>query len=149
MLDTTVLVNHLRSADRDTLVTKLEGRTQLATTIINIFELYYGAYKSRDVKRNLAAVKGLRSTLQVFGLTESSAERAGKILAKLATKGQPLDPRDLFVASICLEQGFAVLTENTEHFKRIPELEIIPEEELSTALSPKGPQFLDDDGTLR
>ena len=147
VLDTTALVNHLRSADQKSIVTRLEGKTQLATTIINIFELYYGAYKSREVKRNLAAVKGLRSTLQVFNLTEASAERAGKILAHLEAKGRPLDPRDLFVASICLEQGFAVLTDNTEHFKRIPELETLPEKELSKALEEETPKLSSVAGT--
>lgn len=134
VLDTTVLVNHLRSTGRTGIVTRLEEKARLATTIINMFELYHGAYKSKDVKRNLAAVKGLRSTLQVLSLTESSAEKAGKLLAHLESKGQPLDPRDLFIASICLEHGFAVLTDNTEHFRRIPELETVPERELSKTL---------------
>jgi tRNA(fMet)-specific endonuclease VapC len=143
VLDTTVLVNHLRSADRTTTITRLEGKTQLATTIINVFELYFGAYKSKDVKRNLAAVKGLRSTLQVLNLTESSAERAGKVLAGLEAKGQPLDPRDLFVAAICLEQGFAILTDNMDHFERVPDLETVPEKELSKALRRDLPVSLD------
>lgn len=102
--------------------------------MVNLFELYYGAYKSGDVKRNLTAVKGLRSTLQVLSLTEGSSEQAGRILARLEAKGEPLEARDLFVGAIALEEGYAVLTANVDHFRRIPELQVVSENELSSSL---------------
>lgn len=114
---------------KETTVTRLQERSQLATTMINLFELYLGAYKSRDVKRSLTSVKGLFSTLQVLPLTEKAAERAGRILAELEAKGQPIDARDLFVGAIALEEGFAVLTQNIEHFARIRDLEVITEKQ--------------------
>jgi len=128
-LDTTVLVNYLRSGRSSALV-ELEERIQLATTIINIFELYVGAYKSKDIRTNLTAVKGLRSTLQLLNLTEAATERAGKIMAHLQTHGKPIEIRDLLIASICLEHGYAILTDNVAHFERIPELQVIGEKQL-------------------
>ncbi len=101
----------------------------MATTMVNLFELYLGAYKSRDVRRSLTAVKGLLSTLPILPLTEGAAERAGRILAGLETKGKPIDARDLFVGAIALEEGFAVLTQNIEHFARIRDLQVITEKQ--------------------
>jgi len=114
---------------KETTVTRLQERSQLATTMINLFELYLGAYKSRDVEHSLTSVKGLFSTLQVLPLTEKAAERAARILAELEAKGQPIDARDLFVGAIALEEGFAVLTQNIEHFARIRDLEVITEKQ--------------------
>ncbi len=95
-----------------------------------MFELYRGAYKSRDAKRNLAAVKGLRSTLGILPLTEEAAEHSGRILAQLESKGQAIDPRDLFVGAISLREGYAVATDNVEHFARIPNLQVVGERDL-------------------
>ncbi len=128
--DTTVLVNYLRHPRSETLLARLEGKAELATTIINVFELYLGAYRSKDLRRNLIAVKGLRSTLRVLNLTDDSAEKAARIMAHLQSRGQQIEIRDLFIGSICLEQGYAVLTQNLEHFKRIPELQVMSEKEL-------------------
>ncbi len=131
VLDTTILVDHLRSRKKPSTLTRLEDKADLATTMINLFELYYGACKSGDVKRNLTAVKGLRSTLQLLSLTDGSAEQAGQILAQLEAKGKPLEARDLFVGAIALEEGYAILTANVEHFRRIPDLQVISERELT------------------
>jgi len=119
---------------KETTVARLQERSELATTMINLFELYLGAYKSRDVKQSLTSVKGLLSTLQVLPFTEKAAERAAGILAELEAKGRPIDSRDLFVGAIALEEGFAVLTQNTEHFARIRDLQVITEKQ---ALSQK------------
>ena len=133
VLDTDILVDHLRSKTRDSLVQRLQDRAHLATTTVNTFELYLGAYKSRDVKRGLTGVKGLVTTLQVLPLTEGAAETAGKILADLEEKGQPIDARDMFVGAITLDSGYALLTRNKEHFARIKNLQLVTEEQASTS----------------
>lgn len=98
--------------------------------MVNLFELYLGAYKSKDTRRNLLSVKGLRSTLHLLSLTDGAAEKAGKILAELEERGRAVDARDIFIGAISLEEGFAVLTDNTEHFRRIPHLEVLSEKEI-------------------
>ena len=46
-LDTDILVNFLRNKKEEVdYIQKHEGKVIFATTPINIFELYYGAYKS-------------------------------------------------------------------------------------------------------
>ncbi len=106
----------------------------MATTTVNRFELYYGAYKSRDVKRNVTAVKGVFSTLRVFTLTDAAAEQAGRLLAQLEVKGKPVESRDLFVGAIALEEGYALATDNVGHFERIPGLQVVDAKHLATEL---------------
>ncbi|MDV3278465.1 MAG: type II toxin-antitoxin system VapC family toxin [Nitrososphaerales archaeon] len=124
VLDTTVMIRHLRGKE-PRLMSELESRAEPATTIINVFELYHGAHKSREVRRNLSAVKGFLSTLEVLTMDDASAERSGEVLAKLEREGRAIDPRDLFIGCVAIENGYAIVTDNREHFERIPELLVL------------------------
>lgn len=126
VLDTSVMIQLLRGREAEKrLFSSLEEKSIIATTILNVFELYYGAYKSRNPKANLAAVKAFLATIEVLELDDRSAERSGEIMAKLESSGNMLDPRDLFTGCIALENGYAVLTRNQKHFERIPGLLVI------------------------
>ncbi len=125
VLDTSVIIAHLRKRQESRLVTMLQEKVELATTIVNAFELYYGAYKSKQLKANLSSVKGFLSTIQVLIMDEGSAEKSGEVLAKLESGGKAIDARDLFIGCTAVKNGFAVLTHNREHFERIPELLVL------------------------
>jgi predicted nucleic acid-binding protein len=120
--------------DTDVLVSDLRGRTsvlrdledgELATTVVNAFELFHGAYKSKEPATNLSATRGLLASLEVVGLGVKAAERAGEVLAQVQKSGTALDIRDLLVGCIAREEGFSLLTYNVRHFLRIPGLEVI------------------------
>jgi len=130
VLDTTALVNHLRAKGGPSTVTRLEGRVELATTIVNLFELFLGAFKYGEAKTNLTAVKGLSSILRILSFTKEASELAAKILSGLEKAGRGIEIRDLFVGATALQEGYAVATENKEHFQRIPGLTILSEQEL-------------------
>ena len=40
-------------------------------------------------------------------------------------KGKILDLRDLFIASLCINEGIELLTYNTKHFERLKEFGLI------------------------
>lgn len=124
VLDTSVMIRHLRGKD-PLLIQGLQERSDLATTMVNAFELYHGAHLSARAAKNLSAVKGFLSTLEVLALDEDSAEKSGEVLAELEREGRAIDPRDLFIGCIALENGFAVLTDDRAHFERIPELLVL------------------------
>lgn len=126
-IDTDVLIGALRGYEPAVgRVKGLEGEGAiLSTTSINVFELCYGALKTKEVERNLKAVKELLERLVVFDFTEEVAERAGGILAELEIKGQAIDFRDLFVGATALVNGHALLTKNVAHFKRIGGLKLL------------------------
>ncbi len=126
VIDTSVLVDDLRKrGDSKSLLARLEGVSELATTSITAFELYYGAYKSRDTARNLASAKGLLSTLQVLNLSDQSCENAGRLMTDLEAACNTMDLRDLLIGSIALTEGYAVLTRNRRDFARIAGLLVL------------------------
>ena len=52
-------------------------------------------------------------------------EIAGKITARLERDGKMMDIRDLLIASIALVNDFGVVTNNIEHFNKIPHLKLV------------------------
>ena len=126
IVDTDILIDLLRKKDYAvSLVKKFEEESELATSAINAFELYRGAYKSRNQEKNLASVKGLLNSLRILNTDEDSMEIAGKITASLERDGNMMDIRDLLIASIALVNGFGILTNNVRHFNKIKHLRVV------------------------
>jgi len=126
IVDTDILIDLLRKKEYAVSVMKqFEDEVELATSAINAFELYRGAYKSENQEKNLAAVKGLLHSLHLLNTDVDSMEMAGKLTASLERDGNMMDIRDLLIASIALVNGFGVLTNNVRHFNKIKHLKLI------------------------
>ena len=86
IVDTDILIDLLRKKDYAALlIKKLEDEVELATSAINAFKLYRGAYKSRNQERNLASVKVLLSSLRMLNTDEDSMEIAREDNRKFRT----------------------------------------------------------------
>lgn len=134
ILDSTVIIGLLRNKPREVkLVRAIEAEAELATTSVNAFEVYCGAYKSKDAERNLVSAKGFLSTIELLVFDDSSAELAGQVLAELGSKGKSIDFRDLFIGCIALSNGFTVITHNKKHFQQIPRLHVVDPSEIRVA----------------
>ena len=132
VIDTDILIDLLRNkTEAVAFVAKLQDRDfLLSTTVINQFELHYGAHKSRNPEKSLQATKKLLTRLQILPLTPRSAQTAGHIFAELETKGQTIGLRDTLIGAIALTREYSVATHNTEHFKKIADLKIISNHDL-------------------
>ncbi len=121
-LDTNVLIDFLRNKKEALdFIKEHEVKDALATTIINIFELYYGAFHSSSEK-NLLAVQDLQRRIKILSFSTESAESSARILINLESSGNATDFRDLLIGVISLNNGFAFKTGNKKHFSGIPNL---------------------------
>ena len=127
VIDTDILIDLLRNVKKVVaFLAEIEERGNLlSTTVMNAFELYYGAHKSREREQNLLATRKLLNRLILLPLELRSAETAGRIYAELETKGQPIGLRDALIGAITLTRGFAIVTRNVEHFQKITGLTVI------------------------
>ncbi len=82
-------------------------------------ELDYGAYKSKNVNRNLTHLEYLFSEFADLSLDRQAAKLAGKIRARLDALGTPIGANDLLIAAIALANDLTVVTHNTREFSRI------------------------------
>ncbi|MBS3113517.1 type II toxin-antitoxin system VapC family toxin [Candidatus Woesearchaeota archaeon] len=125
-LDTDFLVNFLRNNKEEVeFIKKNEIDKDLATTYINLFELYYGAYKSSEKQNNLKAISLLLSRINILNFSNDSVKKAGEIFAKLEKEGKPIEFRDIFIGAIALINDYSIKTKNVKHFERIEGLNIL------------------------
>lgn len=128
VIDTDILIDLLRGVKETVdFIGGMEDRGYLlATTIVNAFELYYGAYKSMRWEENLGSTERLLERLIVVGMSLKAAEEAGRIYTELETEGQTIGLKDTIMGAIVLTRGYALATRNVEHLQRITGLNIIP-----------------------
>ena len=103
---------------------ELEEEGRQATTSVNAFELFYGAYRSAQRQKNVDRAKALLDRLDVLPFERSSADVAGEILAGLSSIGNPIDFRDVMIAGIVKSSGFVLVTRNRTHFSRVNGLKL-------------------------
>ena len=125
-LDTDFLVNFLRNKNEEAEFIKTsEASKELVTTCITLFELYYGAYKSKEAENNLNAISSLANRIEILDFSSESAKKAGEILSKLEKQGKPIEFRDIFIGAIALSNNCSIKTYNIKHFSRIEGLSLI------------------------
>jgi tRNA(fMet)-specific endonuclease VapC len=124
-VDTDILVDFLRNKEHAVKWFLKNKDKNLAITIINLFELYYGAYKSNKHKENLKSIEVLLYNLKVLNLSIEIVNNAAKQYAKLEKEGMPLEFRDIFMGAITLNNGFTLKTKNKRHFERIEGLKLV------------------------
>ena len=85
-------------------------------------ELIYGAEKSSNPERNLAAVEDLAARLEVLTYDRNAAAHTGQLRAELARLGTPIGPFDQMIAGHARSQGLIIFTNNRREFERVPGL---------------------------
>ncbi|MHC1631419.1 MAG: type II toxin-antitoxin system VapC family toxin [Methanotrichaceae archaeon] len=123
-IDTDVLIDLLRGQETEKIKELEQEDAILMTTVINSFELYYGAYKTKKRSANLSAVRGLLKRLVILQMSEEASEVVGEILGDLESKGQMIDFRDALIAGIVVMNGATLFTRNINHFNRIDRVKI-------------------------
>jgi predicted nucleic acid-binding protein len=122
LLDTSILIDvlRLRNQRREWLAELVRGGHTLATTTLNIAEIYAGVRPSEET-----TTEALLSGLELYELTRSSARLAGKLQNTWARKGHTLTLADTIVAAIAIERDCALLTDKCKDFP-MPEVQLYP-----------------------
>ena len=119
VLDTNTCIYWLKGREEVRRKIEQAGTNNLKMTIITLAELRYGAYNSQKVKENLKNINNFLRKVRVLFLNEDATNRFGKIKVDLRRSGQVIDDFDILIAAITLNNGGILVTNNTEHFKRI------------------------------
>ncbi len=86
--------------------------------------MYFGAYNSQKVTENLSRAENFIQDVEVISLDDNAVKKFGKLKAELRKIGQPVAEFDLLIASIALTRNYILVTNNTRHYSRIPELKL-------------------------
>ncbi|MGH9450678.1 MAG: type II toxin-antitoxin system tRNA(fMet)-specific endonuclease VapC [Terriglobia bacterium] len=93
-------------------------------SVVTYFELVYGAWKSRAVEVNLAAIEQLRALIPVLALGADAGEHYGRLRVQLEKAGSPIGGYDLLIAAHALSQRLILVTNNVREFSRVDGLRI-------------------------
>lgn len=93
----------------------------IGVSAVVIHELYYGAFKSQRVEKNVARVDALQ--FPVLEFDQEDARQAGG-RAHLASKGTPIGPYDVLIAGQAKARKLTLVTHNTTEFQRVPGLKV-------------------------
>ncbi len=119
VLDTDTCIYWLNSKERIRQKVKQVGVQNLRTTIITFAELRYGAHKSQRVEENLQKIDDFLRKVKLLPLDRESADTFGRMKTSLQQTGQSIGDFDVLIAAITLRYRGILVTNNTEHFKRI------------------------------
>ena len=106
---------------------ELANETQtVSTTVMTVAELYYGAYKSKNMIGEMRNVASVLDSFIILEMNQEGAKMFGEILSTLEKKGQTIPDRDILIGAISLSKGEkTIITRNAKDFARIPGLEVI------------------------
>lgn len=94
------------------------------TTIVTVAELYKGAYKINDTKKEISKIESVLSTLRLLEFSKDAAKMFGELHSHNSILRRFPGDLDLIIASIAITNNESVLTRNTKHFTNIPKLRV-------------------------
>ena len=98
--------------------------SDIAISSITVFELEYGAAKSKwgeETKRKLAV---FLSPFTILHFSTEDAIAAGQVRTELEKSGRPIGPYDTLIAAQGISRGLTVVTHNTDEFIRVPGIKL-------------------------
>lgn len=122
--------------DADWIIHALHGRQRANNTLrdlatdriyvalVTIGEVYEVAFNSPNPEAHLNALREFLLPYRIAQLNEAVVERFAEIRASLRRRGQLISDFDIILAATALQYDLTVLTFNTRHFERIPDLSI-------------------------
>jgi len=89
-----------------------------------LYELYYGAEKSKNPKQNIYKIQTLISEIDIVPFDKQCARVAGNLKANLERTGQIIGNDDLLIAATALAHNGIIVTNNTREFSRVKGLKV-------------------------
>lgn len=113
-----------------------KGNTRVADLVSNatylglplpvLGEIYFGIYGGLLEHKNKTALSRFLNNDRVtlLQINESTAKIFGEIAAELRTAGKPIQQNDIWIAALCKQHGYSLLTAD-KGFKHIIGLDVI------------------------
>ena len=124
LIDTNIIIYSLKNAGNvnDNFLKYKEE--EMSLSVISYGELVFGAKKSGSVEKNLKTVEYIKSIFTLVDVTSDVMDVFGEIKAKIQKTGRIIDDMDLLIASTAISENMILVTHNTKHFEKIPNLQI-------------------------
>lgn len=95
-----------------------------AVSIVSYGELFDGGVTMPDPEQRIAQLAGFLDEFALLGLDPATMRIFAQVRNQLRRKGQIIPDLDILIASTALQHDLTLLTRNTRHFARIPNLRL-------------------------
>ena len=125
LLDTDILSAVMRGNPAVTARARayLAEHAALSFSIITRYEVLRGL-KAKNATTQLQAFDHFCETCHILPLTDEIVIRGADIYAALKQRGEPIGDADILIGASALVEGLIVVTNNEDHFRRIPGLDV-------------------------
>lgn len=94
-------------------------------SVMTVYELYWGVGYVDAPQREKDRIDAVLGTKEQYEVTPEIARKAGRFAGALSSEGRSIDdPGDELIGATGVVHDEPVLTNNTDHFERIPGLEV-------------------------
>jgi predicted nucleic acid-binding protein len=123
-VDTSVIIDIDRGKKNVIEICKrLTSTNSAMISTVTVSEILTGSYLRKDYKSAVAKAELVLSQFTLIPLSGEVAKLTGQLNAYLISNGLPIEYQDVAIAASCLVTRCDVLlTENKDHFARIPNL---------------------------
>lgn len=87
-------------------------------------ELYFGAFRSRQVRDNIARIDDLVRWYAILPVDELTAKTYGILRHQLSDAGTPIPDNDIWIAAVAQQHGAAIATRDS-HFDAVENLVVV------------------------
>jgi tRNA(fMet)-specific endonuclease VapC len=125
LLDTNMciyIINKRSTSVLDTIRSK--NPDEISISSITRAELNYGAERSKNPHQNRIAILEFLISFSLMDFDQSAASYYGKIRKRIESKGTPIGPMDLLLASQAAANNLIFVTHNIKEFERIDNLRL-------------------------
>ncbi len=127
LIDSSVVITLERRGLRPSALKAATSNEPAALASITASELLVGVHRASSAQRRArreAFVEAVFSAFPILSFDLLTARVHARLGAELMAAGQPIGAHDLLIAATALTHGYAVLTENTRDFDRVPGLAV-------------------------
>jgi tRNA(fMet)-specific endonuclease VapC len=121
LLDTNIIISLF--AKDSQIHDRISKAEEVFVPCIAIGELYFGAYKSRNLEENLARIDEFALNNTVLPCDTDIARKYGDIKNSLKEKGLPIPENDIWIVAIAQHHALTLITKDS-HFEPIENLKI-------------------------
>ena len=124
LIDTDIIIYSLKNYPAVKNNFRKHANDPKTISVITYGELVFGAKKSEDYNKNIAAAHRISEVFPLVEVTKAIIETFAGIKADLQKQGNIIDDMDLLIAATAITMNYTLVTNNERHFSRIPGLQI-------------------------
>ncbi len=123
LLDTDVCIEILRG-NKSVIEKRKKCDEIVAISFMSIGELYYGAERSANQRKNMGIVDEFILSITLIHSNLEILRKFGELKSSLFANNILLPDADIFIASTALTKCSKLITGNTKHFNRFKDLSL-------------------------